>query len=387
MTSSKGYLEHKELLLHLQKLVNISSGSFNIEGVKEVQNYCIEILQRHSCLEKAEVSHQYLQNKEQQSSLLHIYGPRKSNPRARILFCGHADTVFERSNSFKGVKKLDEFHWTGPGILDMKVGLLMAVSLIIELSGRQDSDLQWDLVITGDEELGSPLSQGYLEKIANNYDLGLVFEPSFEDGALASSRMGSAYLQVEVTGKPAHVGRNFHEGRNAITTICQFASWIDQQQSQNLILNLGTIKGGEKLNIVAQHAYLKANIRFAEHNDFKKLIKAINDQVLIYQAQNQVQIQLSHHISRPPRTLNRRQKALHTQLMEIAKLLNISLSWRATGGVCDGNNLAAAGLVVLDNIGAQGWGIHTQEETLQITSIEPRLRLLSKLLDSFEKIV
>lgn len=360
----------------LKELVEIDSGSQEIAGVTAVQRWIVHYLQSRLGSDRLQVD--WIQGSSGKAQICHIKGPRKGKP---ILLCGHSDTVYPFDEKDRAtISKLDKGLWKGKGILDMKAGLLMACYLAIELT--QSEEVSWDFVINGDEEIGSPGSKGYLEEIAKNYAFGLVFEPCFEDGSLALSRGASGYFKVEALGKSAHVGRNFQQGRSAIAAICSLASEIEKMGSEEIIINLGKIEGGTALNVVSAKASIEGNIRcdceekiIALEKKLQKLCGAVRNQ------RPGIQFHISLTLSRPARKLTEEQRKLNTCLEESAQQLQQTITWKTSAGVCDGNNLSSGGLAVLDNVGPGGFGIHSDRETLDSTTIQPKLKLLRKLIE------
>lgn len=395
---------------HLKEMVEIASGSMMLEGVEAVQEYCAQLLKGFlpekelelSWIDPPALSGSKLESSSKQvAKICHIKGPRSSSLRKqKLLLMGHCDTVFGPQSSFTKVEELKDDCWKGPGILDMKVGLLMALSLAITLH-REDRDWEWDLVLNGDEEIGSPYSAPYLEQIAPNYDLGLVFEPTFDDGHYAKARYASANGHIRVEGVSAHAGRaatqKENEGQSAIHALGALISELEQLQSPEIFINIGTIEGGEALNVIAPLARAGVNLRLKAAlqesegpcRDPGLLAQFLKEGEKIARSIEKrrpgIKISLDFELSRPARMLDARQQQLHDLLEQAGKELGMAVAWRETGGVCDGNNLSAGGLIVLDSVGGTGSGIHTEEERLDLTSIEPRLILLRKLLDCFKK--
>lgn len=373
-------MELSQIFDELQALVEIESGSSNIEGVERVQKWIARYL-----MEKlgAAVSIDWIRSPGK-APICHIKGPRTTSDKP-ILLCGHADTVYPLDPSAPArIEKVAGNLWKGKGILDMKAGLLMACYLAIEWT--VEKSFSWEFVINGDEEIGSPFSKSYLQEIAPRYSLGLVFEPSFEDGSLALSRGASASLRIQATGISAHVGRNFKEGASAIAALCHLCTEIEKTCDETTFVNLGKIEGGSAVNVVSSGALLEGNIR----SDCEKKIDHLEETLQslcssIMEQRPGIELHCTVQLNRPARRLCERQKKLNHCLDQCAKELGQNLQWKKSAGVCDGNTLSAAGLLVLDNIGAGGFGIHSERETLDPATIIPKLKLLRKLIEKVKE--
>ncbi len=300
----------------------------------------------------------------------------------QIFLGGHIDTVFPPSSPFQKIIEKDSDSWIGPGVTDMKGGLAI---LLMALAALEQSHLAehigWEILINPDEEIGSPGSAPLFEEAAKRNHFGLIFEPSFPDGAFVSSRKGSSTYMIIIKGRSAHVGRDFASGSHAIYALAEFIQKIEKLgQTEGLIANVGYVEGGGPVNIVPEHAALRLNIRSAEEKkilSFKHQLEAIVEQC---QKREGIQIFLHNDAYRMPKPFDAKTELLFKLYGSCAEQLKLPFHLRDTGGVCDGNILAGSGLPTLDSIGAMGGKMHTHNEYIYLPSLVYRAQLAALFL-------
>jgi glutamate carboxypeptidase len=295
----------------------------------------------------------------------------------KVFLGGHMDTVFPQNSPFQQVTRLSQEQLQGPGVADMKGGLVV---MLKALEALEQSPLAhkigWEVLITPDEEIGSISSAALLRQTAKRNQLGMIFEPALPDGALVSRRKGSASYTLVVRGRAAHVGRDFAAGRSAINAAAKVITALSALTDplRGLLLNIGQIEGGIAANVVSDLAVCRLNIRFGEEEDLHSLGEKVEQIVRENQTEG-IAITLHPQSIRPPKRFDLETEDLFEQFNESAKELGLSLSYRESGGVCDGNNLSAAGLTTLDTLGVVGGNIHTDQEYLLIDSLVERAQL------------
>ena len=180
------------------------------------------------------------------------------------------DTVFAADHAFQHYQYVDDNCVNGPGVADMKGGLLVMLTALqaLELSPNA-TNLGWEVLINADEEIGSIGSAPLLHDSALRNHLGLIYEPSMPDGTLAGARKGSGNFSLLIRGKAAHAGREHHLGRNAIAALATAMTALDNlnQHSDNITVNLGRIVGGGAVNVVPDLAICHFNVRTVTHED------------------------------------------------------------------------------------------------------------------------
>ena len=296
----------------------------------------------------------------------------------RILLCGHMDTVYGVNNAFKSLRYLDQNTLNGPGVADMKGGLLVilhALSSFEQLDCAQQ--IGWDVLINSDEEIGSPASAVLIEKIAKDYEAALVYEPTMTpEGMLAKNRRGSGKFTLVATGKSAHVGRAFEEGRNAITYLAEAVMAIHHlnHQQEGITINVGKIAGGEALNVVPATAVAKLDVRISSTAQEGWVQEQLNGIIQTLQRPD-YQLTLHGSFGRPVKTVNATTIKLFERIQLLGKSLGLTIDWQDSGGCCDGNNLAKQGIPVIDTLGVRGGNIHSPEEYILLDSLPERAAL------------
>lgn len=300
----------------------------------------------------------------------------------RILLVGHYDTVFPPDSGFVLDREADV--WRGPGVVDAKGGLVVAAAAL-EAAEAEGIDVGWDVVVVPDEEIGSPGSAGLLAEMAGRADIGFGYEPSMPDGSVAGARPGSANFVHVVRGKAAHAGRELDEGRNAILAAARLAQEIDAlNHHPDVLANPGRIHGGSAVNVVPDLAVLRSNVRPRTDAAAAYVTEALAEAIDAIAVDG---IDITQHggITRPPKELNDRYRTLLDAVSAAGHALGMDVAWRDTGGVCDGNNLAGAGLVNVDNLGPIGGDLHRPTEYLEVASIAARAKLGTALIVGFDR--
>ena len=301
----------------------------------------------------------------------------------QIMLAGHMDTVFDKEHHFQHVNQIDENTLNGPGVTDMKGGLLVMCYALQALEQTPFAhQLGWTVLINPDEEIGSPGSAYLFDELAPSHQLGLIFEPAMTpDGKLASQRKGSGKFTLVVHGVAAHAGRSFEKGRNAICKAASVITAIDQLNGQRdgVTINVGRIHGGGAINIVADLAIVHLDVRITQAEDQawveQELRRIISDT-----AQQDYTIDLHGEFGRPAKAFDEKQQALFNLVRDTASMLGLSIDWKPSGGCCDGNNLAAAVLAVVDSLGVRGGNIHSDKEYILLDSLVERAQLTALLL-------
>jgi len=308
--------------------------------------------------------------------------------KRRILLVGHMDTVFSAHHAFQKIHKINDNRLNGPGVSDMKGGLLVMRYALEAFEKSSDKDtLGWDVLINADEELGSPASSATLSNIAPRAQLGLVYEPAMNDqGLFAKNRRGSGKITLIAKGKAAHVGRAFHEGRNAITHLAKCLVMIDALNGKrpDVTINIGKISGGDALNMVPDIAVAKCDIRINDSKDEEWVMHAL-DSIIEAHQQPGFELILQGHFGRPGKHVCHKTERLFERINHIGLSLGLNLSWKDSGGCCDGNNLSALGLPVIDTLGVRGGDIHTENEYILLDSLIERTMLTTLLLQDLAK--
>ena len=306
---------------------------------------------------------------------------RPDAPR-RFLLTGHMDTVFPAHHPFQQQHWLDEQTLCGPGVADMKGGIavILAALKAFETSPAAPAT-GYDVLINSDEETGSLSSAALIAALAQGKTAALTYEPSaLPDGTLAGERAGSGNYSLIVTGRSAHAGRNPQDGRNAIVAAAALALGLKALEREGLSVNPARIDGGSANNVVPDMAVLRFNIRPRSTALATIFEQEINSLIHKVAAEHEVSIHRHGGISRPPKPLDAAAEKLFGIVEECSALLGQPITRKASGGVCDGNNIAACGVPVVDTMGVRGGAIHSPDEFLIVPSLAERARLSALVL-------
>ncbi len=368
----KYMLENKEHILgDIQYLVESDSPSNN----KQLADICSQkiqhLFQRYFGYKAEEI--------EQENHGNHLrfeFGTGEDT----ILLLSHYDTVWNEGDLAFKVEGDKVF---GPGILDMKGGLVQAIWTLKALQ-----DLQIPLakkvvfLCTSDEEIGSPSSREIIEKEAKNSDFALVTEPPVaESGALKTGRKGTSRYFVVIEGKAAHAGNNHEDGISAIKEAAQQIVYLESltDYDTGTTINVGSVTGGGKLNVVADSSSFGIDVRVKSREEQQRLDQIIKG---LKPHTEGITLTVRGGINRPPMNRNDKTGELFTIAKRVAKDLGMDLKEAYVGGGSDGNFTANLGVPTLDGLGVAGEGIHARNEHIVASEIPNRTALLCKLISS-----
>jgi glutamate carboxypeptidase len=310
---------------------------------------------------------------------LHIV--KRPQAPVRVLLTGHMDTVFGADHPFQACRWLDADTLNGPGVADMKGGIAVMLAALTAFEASPFADLLgWEVVLNSDEEISSPGSAPLIAAAARRCHLGLTYEPALPDGTLAGGRAGSGNFSAAIHGRAAHAGRNPADGRNAILAAADLALRLAALAGDDLSVNPAMIEGGGPTNIVPDMAVLRWNMRPRTAAAQARAEAGINAALMAVAQAHDVHIHRHGGFARPPKPLDAHQQRLFDLVKGCGAELGLAIGWRDTGGVCDGNNIAATGLSVVDTLGPRGGAIHSADEFLCADSLEERARLSALLL-------
>ena len=376
--------QEQHLLERIKAWASVNTFSFNVEGLSQ----CLTLLTHEFQVLKGTATILSLPPKkmhredgswsEQPLGKALILRKRPDAPM-QILLGGHYDTVFAPTVPFQEIEVLPLGIWKGPGITDMKGGIAILLTAVEALERSPWAPtLGWEIILSPDEEIGSPGSVSLYEEAAKRHALGLLFEPSFPDGAFVSERKGSATYRVIVHGRAAHVGRDFAQGKSAVMALARFIQRLENLQNEKEVtVNVADLEGKGPVNIVPPLASCRVNLR--------SMHEALLQPEMLQQMASDIQsdgirMDVIEETYRAPKPFDTQIKDLFHAYGQCATELNIPFSYRSTGGVCDGNILAGAGLPTLDTAGAVGGSLHTFDEYLIVSSLVERAKLAALFL-------
>ncbi len=300
----------------------------------------------------------------------------------QVVLTGHYDTVFPVESAFQHVVTRPDGALNGPGIADMKGGISVLLGALEAFETHPDRHrVGWTVLLSPDEEIGSPASAPLLAELGARGHVGLTYEPSLPDGTLAGARKGSGNFHLIVTGKAAHAGRAFDEGRNAVAGAAMIAAALHalNGQREGVSVNVAKISGGGPLNVVADNAVVRWNVRVPDQAASDWIMEQI-DRLAAVPPFEGLSLHLHGGFTRPPKPMDAAQTELFEAVRRAGVLLNQSIAWKPSGGVCEGNNLHAAGLPNIDTLGVIGGDIHSDQEYAWPASFAERARLSALIL-------
>ncbi|MFN3159346.1 MAG: hydrolase [Rubinisphaera brasiliensis] len=320
----------------------------------------------------------------------HPLGPALSlrvRPHARrhVLLAIHTDTVYGIDSTFQDVRSDGEKLY-GPGVADAKGGIAVlliaaeALERYVESTGR--ADLGWELLLNSDEEIGSPVSSQLFHEAAARNDLALLFEPALPGGELAGNRKGSVNFEFVCRGRSAHAGRHFDEGINAVVAAADLAVKLHRLNDElsEATVNVAKIDGGGPSNMVPDVGVVRLNVRYGQHSDEAIIGELLEQSAASVAGQYGVTCERYGRFTTPPKPITDFTRPLFEQVADCGRGLGMEMEYRSTGGVCDGNRLAACGVPNVDTMGVRGGEIHSHDEYMLIDSLTERATLTADLL-------
>jgi glutamate carboxypeptidase len=292
----------------------------------------------------------------------------------RVLLLGHTDTVWTAGEIAKRPFKIENGRATGPGVFDMKAGILLMWMAMRALKARPVT-----ILLNSDEEIGSSSSRSLIESEASQCRAVLVLEPSLPGGALKTARKGVGRFTVKAIGRAAHAGIDPGKGVNAVEEISRQILKLQQMNdsTRNTTVTVGVVQGGTRPNVVPAEAAAEIDVRIAsidEAGRIAAMIKALSPEL------PGARLEIRGGINRPPMERNTETDRLFGAAREIAAEFGLDLKEGSTGGASDGNFTSAIGIPTLDGLGAVGGGAHAIDEWIEIDSLPQRAALLAGLI-------
>ena len=312
------------------------------------------------------------------------YGPcvRASFPHAGtgpgILVMGHMDTVHPIGTLAPLPWRVEGNRVYGPGVYDMKGGNFIAIEAIRQLlKAGIATSRPVTVLLTSDEEIGSPSTRDLIEAEAARHAFVLVPEPARPDGGVVTGRYAIARFNLRATGKPSHAGARLGDGRSAIREICRQVVAIEALTTDAVTYSVGVISGGQWVNCVATHCDAESLSMAKRQED---LDAAVETMLSLRPTGNDVQLAVTRGVTRPVWEPDAQGMALYGVARDIARSIGFDINPQSAGGGSDGNFTGAMGIPTLDGLGVQGSGGHTLEEHLLLDSLVPRAKLMAGLL-------
>ena len=295
-----------------------------------------------------------------------------------ILILCHMDTVFPLGTIQKTPYREDGDKIFGPGTLDMKAGIVIALTAI-EKAKETGFNRPVTLVCTSDEEIGSDTSRELIESLAKESMLVFVMEGALLDGSLKTWRKGTGEFWVKTKGRAAHAGGDHQAGRNAIEEMAHQVIAIQKltDYSRQTTLNVGVIQGGTVSNVVPEEAVIQVDVRVMQPGEWERLESEMKK---LKPVLNGTSIEISGGLNRPPMPFDEKMQATFEKAKSIAARIGMNLTAGGTGGASDGNFVAPLGIALLDGMGAVGEGYHSEREYIFADSLEQKTELIAALI-------
>lgn len=368
----------EDLYMNLEKIVNTNSFTANLDGNIKVAHMLIDIAKKYDI--KLDI----------------VYSSQKKRPHlmyGRELeenyygMIGHFDTVHPPESGFDVLTKKGD-HLIGPGVNDMKSGVLVALySLVVLKKLYPKKNIPIKILFNSDEEVGSLDSQEIIENEFKNAKAGFVFEPGrLTDEAIVTARKGICNIHVRVCGKPAHSGIAPQEGANAIVAASKMIDKLHLLNDYEKGLSVGSneIKGGIATNVVAPNCEFKVDVRYVLASHGEELIKDICT-ILKEDYGREISVEYDILHKRPPFESSQKSQELYGLYKKASQTYGVVCNQVATGGVSDANFLSALDIPVLDGLGAFGNYSHTQKEFIVADSLVYKVKIFVLFFSNFLK--
>ncbi|MEN0652447.1 MULTISPECIES: hydrolase [Hyphobacterium] len=379
------------MIATLKDWVRINSGSRNADGLERMRGELERVFaETGGRIEAVELPPSEAVGPDG-SVMQQAYTPSfhlsvRPDAEVKIVLTGHHDTVFPKEDSFQDWKMLDAETMNGPGAADMKGGILVMLHGLLALERSPHAKrIGYDVLISPDEEIGSLGSAGKIHELGAKAQVGMTYEPALADGSLAGGRKGSGNWALKVSGKSAHAGREHHVGRNAVIAAAEFATRLDalNGQREGVTFNLSRIDGGGPTNVVPASAVARFNVRVKDADDEQWVLGEIAKLEVLINQRDGITAALHGGFTRPAKPMTPANARMFDWTKTAGAALGLDIRWNDTGGVCEGNNLWAAGCPNVDTLGVRGANIHSYDEIAILPSLPERARLSALMLMKF----
>lgn len=365
------------MLQRLEQLVNIDSGSYDAKGVNRVGEVMAEQLRQQGFGLRT-------RSVEQRGDMW--IAERRDGGKGRLVILGHLDTVWPQGTASQWpFQMLPNGLATGPGVGDMKGGLVMALHALQTLRAHAPEAAALEsikFILVPDEELGSVGSRALIEEEAQGADVVLVLEPGRAGGGIVTARGALGAYFMHATGCSAHCASNYLKGASALRELACKVEALDglSQPEEGVVVNVGTLQGGTARQVVPGEAHMAIDVRARTQDQADQLQREIA-RIAQERRNERVEVLLSGRLTRPAFT-NTHNRAL----MQAAQVLADALSVKVfevppVGGGSDGNFTAAMGIPTLDGLGPVCHDICSRQETIEVQSLVERGALMCGLIE------
>jgi glutamate carboxypeptidase len=360
-------------------MVNVDCGSFTREGVNAIADMCQARFEAGGW--KVERIPHVPAGAEPQLGDL-VIGRLDGAGGPRVLMIGHTDTVFEPGTAAERPFSIEGDRATGPGVSDMKGGLLtgfFAVEVLREAGFDGFGSITY--ICNPDEEIGSPFSRSHIEQAAADADAAFVLEGARENGDMVSARKGVSDFRIEILGRAAHAGVEPERGRSAILEAAHKVIALHELNGRwpGVTVNAGVIEGGTRPNVVAERCVLHVDVRSPQEDTLTAAEAAVN-RIADATTVPDILVAVDDGGWHRPMEKSEAGARLVALAIDVAGDLGFELRDAATGGASDANTTSAAGVPTLDGLGPVGGDDHGPREWIDLTSVVPRVSLLAGII-------
>ena len=359
-----------EMLQALAELVNIDSGSYSKSGVDRVGEIMAEKLRTLGF----SVQVQYGRNLG-----CNVLGRLTGRGKGKFLLVGHMDTVFDDGTAAARPFTIKGTRAYGPGVEDMKCGLISLLTAIeaLQQAGWEDF-AEVTVALNGDEEIGSPSSKALFEREAADATAAFVLEPGREDGSIVSARKGGGTYELFIAGAAAHAGVEPEKGISAIEELAHKILALHRvtEFAIGTTVNVGVVKGGTRSNVVAEQAYAQIDVRVKTTEEARR-VESVMAQIGSDPVRSGIKLKMLGGLERPPMVKTPGVADLCQLVQAAGRLIGLEVRDTLTGGGSDGNYIAATGTPVIDAMGPVGGLGHSDREYLEISTLTERCKLLA----------
>jgi glutamate carboxypeptidase len=364
-------------LADLERLVNTDCGSYTPEGVDEIGRFVAGFLEEAG----AEVEARPDPQGRFGSTIVGTFRGDATGPR--VVLIGHMDTVFDPGTAAARPFRIDaDGRAYGPGVTDMKSGLLAGLYAVRALAARGPLPFErLTFIANPDEEVGSLSSTPHIRELAADADVALVLECARANGDIVSSRKGILDARITVHGRAAHAGVEPEKGRNAILAGADLVQRLHLLNGRwdGVTVNVGVIRGGTRPNVVAEQCDLEVDVRAVGRDELEEVEREIRAQIRSLSVQ-ETTAELTEMARWWPMEKLDRSSRLVAHTVALADRLGFAVQDTATGGASDANSTAGMGIPSLDGLGPIGGNDHSPSEYLEVPSVVPRTALVAALL-------
>jgi len=381
--------QRDSMLLDLKKIVEINSGTLNVEGINRVKEILSRELSKLGFKSRSvpggQVTNLTCKGGDIQFAD-HLVATLNTGNGRKLLLNGHLDTVFPKDNAFQSLV-VEGDTLKGPGVSDMKGGLIAMVYALKALHNMNLlENVQLTVLLNSDEEMGSLGSRSLIEGLAEQHDLGLVFEGSKEND-LIRHRKGLGQVRLKVTGRASHSGAAHEEGVSAIRELSHKIVEIEKltDYDRQTTVNVGLVQGGEARNTIPPCAEAYIDLRYPNNDRGNHLVSEIKRIAAIKHTQNPLlglspETEIWVKLHRPAKNIHPETDAILAAVMGISAALGQPLGSRYSGGGTDGSIMQSVGLPTMDSLGPDGKGSHSPREESSISSLMVRTKMTAVLL-------